>query len=261
VSSLEHLQQLLANMRASTGCPWSRAQTMRSLIPHTQEEIYELFEAIEQNDIPHIKEELSDLLFHVMFYTQIATEQNRFTLGDLVSAAIEKQLRRKPHLNGATHTVTDPETAAHLWEVEKAKKRSTKDAPLADISQALPALTRSVKLLARAAHLGFEWPSTAGALQKVQEEYEELCTVCDSAGTDTERTEEIGDLLLAIVNLARMHGIDPETALRGANRKFTHRFEAMHRHFSEQTQTLSEQSLSTLLDCWNTIKKQENFHV
>lgn len=214
------------------GCEWDRAQTFDTIAPYTIEEAYEVADAIARGDMAALVDELGDLQLQVVFHSAIAQSAGLFTLDDVLAAIVAKLERRHPHIFG------DGETPG--WEAIKAAERATlSDASaLAGVPLAAPALSRAQKLTARAARVGFDWPDAAGARAKVEEE---LVEVGDAATAD-ERFEEVGDLLLSVVNLARKLGIDSESALHAANRKFEARFRHMEQTDAEfATRDLVEQ--------------------
>lgn len=213
------LLAIMARLRdPQTGCPWDVAQDFRTIAPYTIEEAYEVSDAIERNDLTALQDELGDLLFQTVFHARMAEERGAFAFGDVVARLCDKMIRRHPHVfAGAAHSD---------WEDVKAAERQN-DAPgasaLEGVALGLPALLRAEKLQKRAARTGFDWPDPEGARAKLIEELDEV----DTAENDQDRAEEIGDLLFAAVNWARKLGIDAESALRAANRKFEQRFRAM----------------------------------
>lgn len=218
------LDRLVETMRVlrdpELGCEWDRAQTFETIAPYTIEEAYEVADAIARGDMAALVDELGDLQLQVVFHAAIAADAGLFTLDDVMAAIIAKLERRHPHIFG------DGETPG--WEALKAAERAGLDdtSALAGVPLAAPALSRAQTLTARAARVGFDWPDAAGARAKVDEELAEL----DEAASDEARFEELGDLLLSVVNLARKLGIDSETALRAANAKFEARFRYMERN-------------------------------
>lgn len=206
-----------------TGCPWDIAQNFATIAPYTIEEAYEVADAIERNDLDALKDELGDLLLQVVFHSQMASEQSAFTLQDVVNGICDKMVRRHPHVFGdisaASHEVPDN------WETIKAAERSDNDdnSALAGVALALPALLRAQKFKKRAARTGFDWPDQSGVRDKIIEELDEV----SEATTAEHVAEEIGDLLFAVVNLARFHQVDAEHALKQANTKFERRFRDM----------------------------------
>ena len=218
-TTIDRLVTIMARLRDPvSGCEWDRAQSWSSIAPYTIEEAYEVADAIERGDVADLKDELGDLLLQVVFHARIAEEAGAFDLPDVVAAISDKMERRHPHIFG--DAATSPG-----WEAIKATERSGKadDSALAGVATGLPALLRAEKLQKRAARVGFDWPDPAGARAKIDEELAEV----ESAETPAHVAEEIGDLLFAVVNWARHHGVDPEAALRAANGKFERRFRAM----------------------------------
>lgn len=218
---IERLVAIMARLRDPVdGCEWDRAQDFRSIAPYTIEEAYEVADACERGDMTDLKDELGDLLLQVVFHSRMAEEAGAFALSDVVAAISDKMERRHPHIFGDRS-----DGGHHLWEAIKAEERATKPdkSALAGVALGLPALSRADKLQKRAARVGFDWPDASGARAKIDEELAEV-----EAATDLEhRADEIGDLLFAVVNWARFHGIDPEAALRRGNAKFERRFRAM----------------------------------
>ncbi|BBD97810.1 nucleoside triphosphate pyrophosphohydrolase [Sphingobium amiense] len=218
------LAQVMARLRdPATGCPWDIAQDFASIAPYTIEEAYEVADAIERGDMAALCDELGDLLLQVVFHSRIAEQSGRFALQDVIDGITAKMIRRHPHI----FCEGTPREDGHAqWEAIKAAERAEKDpdpSALAGVASALPALLRAEKLQKRAARTGFDWPDTGGAIAKVEEELDEVRTAPDQAA----REEEVGDLLFAVVNLARHLNVDAEVALRSANSKFERRFRAM----------------------------------
>ena len=217
--TLERLTAIMRRLRDPvTGCEWDRAQDFGSIAPYTIEEAYEVADAIARNDMESLADELGDLQLQVVFHAQMAAEAGHFTVDDVLDRVCDKLERRHPHIFGGA-------ASSPGWEALKAAERSVADdkSALAGVAHALPALERAVKLQRRAARTGFDWPDVEGPRAKIVEELQEL----EVADTQTERAEELGDLLFAVVNLARHLKIDPEAALREANRKFERRFRAI----------------------------------
>jgi ATP diphosphatase len=206
-----------------TGCPWDIAQDFASIAPYTIEEAYEVADAIERQDMGALCDELGDLLLQVAFHGRMAEQAGHFTLQQVIDGIAAKMTRRHPHIFGEG---TRREDGHAQWEAIKAAERAEKEpdpSALAGVATALPALLRAEKIQKRAARTGFDWPDTAGAVAKIHEEMDEVA----EAATPAEREEEVGDLLFAVVNLARHLKVDPEVALRSANFKFERRFRAM----------------------------------
>ncbi len=228
--SLDRLSSIMAALRhPERGCPWDLAQDFDTIAPYTIEEAYEVAEAIALRDMAELKKELGDLLFQVVFHSRMAEEAGHFALADVVTGLCEKMERRHPHIFGDGTRAADAVAQKAEWERIKAAERAAAGAAerpvsaLDGVATALPALMRAEKLQARASRVGFEWPDVAGVRAKLDEELAEF----DSASSDAHRAEEMGDVLFVLANLARRHGIDPETALRAGNAKFERRFRAM----------------------------------
>jgi ATP diphosphatase len=246
------LSNIMERLRDSeSGCPWDLEQDFVSIAPYTVEEAYEVADAIERNDLDALKDELGDLLLQVVFHSQMASEQQSFNLQDVIDGICDKMVRRHPHVFGNV-AADEAETVVANWEAIKAEERSGKadDSALAGVALALPALLRAQKIQKRAARTGFDWPDVTGAREKIFEEIEEV----EAASSHEERIDEIGDLLFAVVNLARFHNIDAETALKGANAKFERRFRAMEASAGD---TFSALSLDEKEAHWQQAKVQE----
>ncbi len=219
------LAAIMARLRdPDGGCPWDLEQDFTSIAPYTIEEAYEVADAIERGDMDALKDELGDLLLQVVFHSQMAAEAGSFGLQDVIEGICDKMTRRHPHVFGDVDA-DDADTVTTNWESIKAAERSNKadDSALAGVALALPALLRAQKIQKRAARTGFDWPDVSGARAKIFEEIEEV----DAATSHEERIDEIGDLLFAVVNLARFHDVDAEAALKQANAKFERRFRGM----------------------------------
>jgi ATP diphosphatase len=220
--ALRRLVAIMARLRdPERGCPWDREQDFASIAPYTIEEAYEVADAIARGDLAELKDELGDLLLQVVFHARMAEEAGAFDLADVTAAICAKMERRHPHIFGDMSAQTAAAVLAN-WEAIKAAEKP-RASVLDDVPLALPALTRAEKLQKRAARTGFDWPNAAGPRAKIAEELAEL----DAAGDDDARADELGDLLFAVVNLARHLRIDPEAALRKANAKFEARFRAI----------------------------------
>ncbi|MGA1850291.1 nucleoside triphosphate pyrophosphohydrolase [Sphingobium yanoikuyae] len=218
------IADVMARLRdPETGCPWDIEQDFASIAPYTIEEAYEVADAIERNDMADLRDELGDLLLQVVFHSRIAEQAGHFRLQDVIDCIAAKMIRRHPHVFGEGARREDGHAQ---WESIKAAERADKipdPSAMAGVAQALPALLRAEKLQKRAARTGFDWPDAQGAIAKIHEELDEVA----SATSHAHREEEVGDLLFAVVNLARHLKIDPEVALRGGNAKFDRRFRQM----------------------------------
>jgi len=250
------------------GCPWDRKQTFLSITAHTIEEVYELVDAIEQKDFSELKGELGDLLFQVVFYAQMAKEQNLFDFNDIIETLNEKLIRRHPHV--FTELKFADEEAVHVnWEAEKSKERGLKASQenksrsvLDNIPQVLPALNRAYKIQKRCANVGFDWDSLPPVIDKIKEELDEvLAEVKRDDLTEAQKQEriedELGDLLFANVNLVRHLQCNPEQVLRQANNKFEKRFRSVELAILKQGKEMQECSLAELDLIWDQVKKEE----
>jgi len=243
---LERLREIMRRLRdPKAGCEWDTVQTFDTIAPYTIEEAYEVADAIARKDMDALADELGDLQLQVVFHAQMAEEAGLFTLEDVVMRISDKMERRHPHIFG------DAEHGGHhLWEIIKAEERAADPdkSALAGVALALPALERAAKLQRRAARVGFDWPDVEGPRAKIEEELAEL----DAETEHDRRLEELGDLLFAVVNLARHLNVEPETALREASRKFEQRFRAI-----EQAPGFSEMSLEEKEALWVKAKKAQ----
>jgi MazG family protein len=255
------LVDIMATLRGPNGCPWDREQTIDSLKPFVLEETYEVLEAIDRHDHEALCEELGDFLFEAVFLAQLESEAGHFTIEDSLRTVAEKLVRRHPHVfardqgEPALHSAGEVRTR---WEQIKAQEKggAKPKTLLGGIAPALPALLRAYHLGTRAASVGFDWPQAADVMAKIQEEVDELReVVAGEAAVDRDRAEEeMGDLLFSIANLSRKLGIEPETALRKANDKFTTRFGAVERQIADAGQVMGDASLDELEAAWQRVK-------
>ena len=248
---------VMAQLRAPDGgCPWDVEQTFATIAPYTIEEAYEVADAIERADLGALKEELGDLLFQVAFHARMAEEQGVFDFADVAQALADKMIERHPHVFGSGSDGRTAEEQTRAWEAMKAEKRAAAGASLLDdVPRALPALTRAEKLTKRAARINFDWPSSSEVLAKLDEELAEL-KEAETSGDHDALTEEMGDVLFVMANLARKLKVDPEEALRRANSKFTRRFQHIERRLSEQGRT-GPQPLDDMEALWLEAKATE----
>jgi tetrapyrrole methylase family protein/MazG family protein/ATP diphosphatase len=258
MSSITRLLQIMARLRdPKRGCPWDLEQTSRTIAPYTIEEAYEVADAIERDDSDALRDELGDLLFQVVFHSQMASERGGFAFDDVVAAICDKLERRHPHVFGAAR-IESARAQTVAWEEQKRLERERAGAGvLEDVPMALPALTRANKLGKRAAQVGFEWPDVAGALDKLDEEIGELRQEVAARADEAEITNELGDVLFCVVNVCRYLGIDPESALRGANAKFERRFGYVERRLREQGRSPDTATLEEMDKLWDEGKAQE----
>ena len=256
---IDRLLSIMARLRdPDGGCAWDLEQTFATIAPYTVEEAYEVADAIERGDLNDLREELGDLLLQVVFHSRMAQEQGAFAFDDVADAISEKMIRRHPHVFGQDEQRTSAEQT-RAWEVIKAQERAKKgknQSLLDDVPTGLPALTRAVKLTARAARVGFDWPDAGAVLDKIAEETAELVEARD-AGEDAQVAEEYGDLMFVMANLARHLGVDPEAALRAANAKFVRRFEAVEAALAAQGRTPAQSDLAEMDALWDAAKAAE----
>jgi nucleoside triphosphate diphosphatase len=266
---MRQLLEIMARLRASDGCPWDREQSFASIAPYTIEEAYEVADAVERGDMLHLKDELGDLLFQVVFHAQIASESNHFDFEAVAGAICDKLLRRHPHVFGAGGSVTAAEQSV-AWEEIKARERGAAGAPaghLDGVPRTLPALMRAFKLSKRAARVGFDFEHPGQTADKVAEELAEVRDAAErsapaegsraAAGASPEIFEEIGDLLFAAANLARKLDVDAEAALRSANAKFERRFRGMESLAAQRGEIFEQLNLEAQEKLWQEVKRGE----
>ena len=268
MQNLDSLLEIMALLRHPTkGCPWDLAQTYDTLAPHTVEEAYEVADAIEQKDFENLKDELGDLLFQIIFYCQLSNENNGFGFSDVVDAICNKMIRRHPnifHKNDLQHAEEPSNDIS--WEEIKAQERKDKHenstrveeiSVLDDIVWSLPSLSVAIKLQRRASEIGFDWAQISPVLKKIAEELDELEVEINSKVSEEKIEEEMGDLLFACSNLARHLNLNPEMALRKANKKFERRF----RKIEKLTKNSRDEPNSNILDemqtYWEQVKVEE----
>ena len=259
------LIDIVARLRAPDGCPWDREQSIDSLKAYVLEETYEVLETIDRRDHAALCEELGDFLFQAVFLAQVESEAGHFTIADAVASIADKLVRRHPHVFARAQGESALDTADQVrkrWEEIKAEERGGQAKPktlLGGIPPALPALLRAFQIGIRASSVGFDWDKTDAVMDKIQEEVDELReVVSNSAGIDPARAEdEMGDLLFTIANLSRKLGIEPETALRKANDKFTRRFGTMESTLAASDREMKNMSATELEELWQQAKSHE----
>lgn len=254
----DRLLHIMGRLRGAGGCPWDREQTRDSLKPFLIEEAYEVLEAIEGSDVGHLEEELGDLLFQVVFHCEIAAERGEFGMADVLARLIDKMMRRHPHVFGEASVGTPAEALAQ-WETLKQREADSQGRArslLDGVPRVLPALLRAQRLQSKAARVNFDWPNARAAWSKVEEEVREAAAALASA--DRQRlTEELGDVLFSLVNVARLEGIDAEGALTEAVEKFRRRFRDMEADLTAQGKSLTGVTPDELERSWQTAKAQE----
>ena len=263
MSDISRLLEIMAALRTpGTGCPWDLQQDFASIAPYTIEEAYEVADAIARGDLTDLREELGDLLLQVIFHARMAQEQGAFAFADVVATLTDKLVRRHPHVFGEARGLT-PGAVESLWERIKSQERKEKpgrdeggEGALAGVPVTLPALTRALKLQIKAARVGFDWNDPLAVLAKIAEEADEI-EVEIANGDRMAAQAEVGDLLFAVVNLARHLGIDPETALRGSNLKFECRFAAIEQALAARGKTPMQATLTEMEELWTAAKTAE----
>jgi ATP diphosphatase len=259
----EPLTRLLAVMAwlrdRQHGCPWDVDQTFRTIAPYTIEEAYEVADAIERNDMPALKEELGDLLLQVVYHSQMASEAGAFRFEDVAAAIADKMVDRHPHVFGDLK-IADADAQTISWEARKAAERAKKVGAepvgaLDGVARALPALLRAEKIQKRAARVGFDWKTVGPVIDKIEEELSELRGEIEAGKIDQDRvTDELGDVLFAVANLARHCKVDPETALRSTNDKFERRFRYVENQLAAQGRKPAEATLAEMEALWQEAK-------
>jgi nucleoside triphosphate diphosphatase len=253
LSPFQRLCQIVAKLRAPGGCPWDREQTNESLLPATIEEAYEVAEAARAKNDAHFREELGDLLLLVVMHSEIARENGRFNIDDVISEITEKLIRRHPHVFGKSDA-RDSGAVLKQWEAIKREEQKTDTHYLASLPKALPALVRAEKAQKKAARVNFDWKNVEDVVTKVEEEVTET----ESAIAEEDRESigaEIGDLLFAVVNLSRKCGIDAETALQSATNKFVRRFNRVEDQLRRHGKKLGDVDLTELDEIWKKVKE------
>ena len=260
-SGIVRLVDIMERLRdPKTGCPWDVEQTFASIAPHTIEEAYEVADAIDAGDMDALKDELGDLLFQVIFYAQMAKEQDVFNLEDIAQSISDKMIRRHPHVfgdNGPEINTAHQQT--ENWEKVKESERAGKatgnaaQSALDGVTRALPALLRAIKLQKRAARVGFDWPDAEPVFQKFDEELAEIRHEI-AVGDQKALENEVGDLLFTCVNLARKLGVDAETSLRHANQRFEARFRGIEQMLWDENRDITETPLDELEQLWQRVK-------
>jgi nucleoside triphosphate diphosphatase len=266
------LLDIMARLRTPvTGCPWDLEQNFRTIAPYTIEEAYEVADAIARDDLDDLCDELGDLLLQVVFHARMAEEEGAFAFGDVVEAITRKMIKRHPHVFADKDGKMTPSDVRGAWERIKAEEKAERAAQkprlendpaaerkslLSDVKIGLPALARALELQRKAATVGFDWNDPRAVLHKIREEADEIEAALDRANND-ELSRETGDLLFAVVNLARHFGADPEMALRGANTKFERRFAYIERALAANGRSLDEASLDEMDGFWNEAKQDE----
>lgn len=257
---IDRLLAIMARLRnPDGGCPWDLEQTYRTIAPHTIEEAYEVVDAIERDDMPALKDECGDLLFQVVYYAQMASEDGHFDFDAVADAISDKMIRRHPHVFGED-AVKTAGAMVRRWEEHKAKEREAKAGGAAaslldDVPAGLPALTRAIKLQKRVVRVGFDWPDVSHIFDKLTEEVGELRAEMDAGASKERVADELGDILFVVANLARRLEVDPEAALRGTNAKFEKRFRHVEARLAETGRTPADSTLDEMEGYWQEAKR------
>jgi len=254
---LEGLMALVAKLRSPEGCPWDRKQTLHDIKRYLLDEAYEVAQAIDSGDRDNLREELGDLLFQIVFIARLAEEDGAFDLEDVIEAIRDKMIRRHPHVFGDAN-LSSPQEVVKQWEEIKEREGKTKGSSiLSGVAEDLPALYRAYCLGLKAAKVGFDWKGPRDVMEKVREELAELEEALE-AGLLQEASEELGDLLFVLANLARHLGRDPEGVLRKTNEKFIGRFQEVERALAEKGRTLDNASLEEMESLWESLKRSSS---
>lgn len=254
---IEKLIWVMARLRDKNGgCPWDLEQDFKSIAPYTIEEAYEVADAIDRGNMKDLREELGDLLLQPIYHAQMATEEKLFTIEDVINDITEKMISRHPHVFGDADASSAEDVNAIWEERKKAEKGDQEQSAIDGVTKGLPALLRATKLQKKAAKTGFEWPNSSYAMDKVEEELNELRDALTNGTTDDQQ-EELGDLLFAVANLARMNGIKPETALKDANNKFERRFKGVESDLKANGTELQNASLEQMMEAWESQKRKK----
>lgn len=249
--SLERLTTIMNELRVQ--CPWDKKQTIHTLQPQTLEEVYELSDTITNEDWKGLKEELGDLLLHIVFYSKIGSEQQQFSLGDVIEGVCNKLVNRHPHIYSNVK-VNDDADVKQNWE--RIKQAEGKKSVLSGVPPAMPALVKALRLQEKTKQVGFEWDTTAQVKDKVEEELRELYEAVD-AGDQKETEAEFGDVLFALINYARFVNVDPERALELTNKKFIRRFQQVEGMAEAAGKSLHDMTLQEMDALWNKVKMLE----
>jgi XTP/dITP diphosphohydrolase len=252
LQQFNRLLTIMDELRAQ--CPWDKEQTWESIRHLSIEEIYELSDAILENNVQEVKKELGDILLHIVFYSKIADEKSEFNVGMVIDELCNKLIRRHPHIYGNVKA-EDSETVKANWEQIKLKEKgSERQSVLQGLPKSMPSLVKAYRMQEKVANVGFDWDTATEAFAKVKEELEEY----ETAKNSSEKMEEFGDLLFALINYARKSGINPDNALEQTNVKFKRRFEYIEKKAAESGKNLKDMTLSEMDEFWDAAKAEEN---
>lgn len=252
---LERLRTILRMLRAPDGCPWDKEQTIQTLKPCLQEEVYELLDAMETDDVNNHREELGDVLLQVLFQTAIREEEHAFTLDDVINTLSDKLIRRHPHIFADVDAKTEEQVMANWEQIKKLERKdAAKTSTLDGVPDALPALLKAQRIQGKASHVGFDWKDASGPQGKVQEELLELDEAI-ATGDQAKIEDEMGDVLFSLVNLCRFLKVDAESSLRGSINKFSGRFKAVECEVAKRNLNMKDLSLEELDLIWDVVKR------
>lgn len=253
-SAFEELVQIMSTLREK--CPWDKAQTIQTLRSMTIEECYELSDGILANDWENIKEELGDLMLHILFYSKIASEENEFTIKDVLQTIAQKLIRRHPHVYGTVEVADEKEVRKNWEQIKQQEKGNKPKGILQGVVKSAPSMLKAITIQEKVKKVGFEWENKEDVWKKVEEEMEEFKEACQQQNT-VQMEMEFGDILFSLINYARFVGIHPEAALEKTNQKFITRFTKLEEAAANQNKQLQQMSLAEMDEIWNIVKKQQ----
>lgn len=254
MEEFSQFKEIIKTLRGPNGCQWDKEQNFDSIKPYLLEETYEVIEAIMDKDYDELKEELGDLLCQVVFLSQLADEENRFNLEDVVKGISDKMVKRHPHVFGDLN-IQDTDVILKNWEKIKSEEKKERKSKLDGIPKTLPALARAYKTQEKAARVGFDWPDIEGPIEKLEEEVNEFKEAYHNKMNKNELTDEMGDILFSIVNISRFLSIDPESALQGTISKFISRFQYIENELKKNKNNFEDTSIEEMEALWQEAKK------
>jgi tetrapyrrole methylase family protein/MazG family protein len=250
------LVEIVKTLRSPEGCPWDREQNLLSIKNHFLEEAFELVDALDNEDIPNIREELGDIIFHVVFHSVMAEEEGKFNLEDVIAEVNEKLIRRHPHVFGDLGKIDTEEVVVNWEKIKEQEKKNKRKSVLDDIPGSFPSIQRSQKMQERVRKVGFDWPNMAECMEKVNEEINEFKEAVDT-GIKKDIEHELGDVFFALINLSRFLKVDPDEALRKANKRFHKRFSYIEQNLQERGLSSEDATIEQMEELWQEAKKME----
>ncbi|MGD9808860.1 MAG: nucleoside triphosphate pyrophosphohydrolase [Deferribacterales bacterium] len=250
------LVEIVKTLRSPEGCPWDREQNLLSIKNHFLEEAFELVDALDNEDIPNIREELGDIIFHVVFHSVMAEEEGKFNLEDVIAEVNEKLIRRHPHVFGDLGKIGTEEVVINWEKIKEQEKKDKRKSVLDDIPGSFPSIQRSQKMQERVRKVGFDWPNMEECMEKVNEEIGEFK---EAVGTGSKKDieHELGDVFFALINLSRFLKVDPDEALRKANKRFHKRFSYIEQSLQERGLSSEDATIEQMEELWQEAKKME----